>query len=56
MRPALDGAGEIDKIKTKEDAFKEGLAEVAKLRKSAEKKRGKAAGQFVTHFLESFDA
>jgi len=40
----------------KQALLKEGLAEVAKLRKSAEKKRGKAAGQFVTHFLESFDA
>lgn len=40
----------------KEALLKEGLAEVAKLRKRAEKKRGKAAEQFVARFLESFDA
>ena len=40
----------------KQALLKEGLAEVAKLRKGAEKKCGEATGQFVTRFLESFDA
>ena len=40
----------------KQALLKEGLAKVAKLRKRAEKQRGKAAGEFVACFLESFDA
>ncbi len=40
----------------KQALLNKGLAEVAKLRKGAEKKRGKAAGEFVARFLESFDA
>ena len=42
--------------KRKQTLLKEGMTGVAQLRKRAEKKRGKAAEQFVARFLESFDA
>ena len=40
----------------KQELLDDGLAEVVEMRKGAEKRRGKAAEQFVTRFLESFDA
>nr|AIF04848.1 hypothetical protein [uncultured marine group II/III euryarchaeote KM3_177_A07] len=54
---ARDLEKERKQIATRKQALlKEGLADVAKLRKSAEKKCSKAAGEFVARFLESFDA
>jgi len=40
----------------KQKLLDDGLAGVVEIRKDAEKKRGKAAEQFVARFLESFDA
>ena len=41
---------------SKQELLDDGLAGVVKIRKGAEKKRDKAAKQFVTRFLESFNA
>jgi vacuolar-type H+-ATPase subunit H len=40
----------------KQELLDDGLEREKKIRKDAEKKRGKAAKQFVTRFLESFNA
>ena len=40
----------------RQELLDNGLAGVVEMRKGAEKRRGKAAEQFVAHFLESFDA
>ena len=40
----------------KQKLLDDGLAGVVEIRKDAEKKRGKAAKQFVVRFLESFNA
>ena len=56
-KAARDLEKERKHIATRKQALlKEGMAKVAKLRKGAEKKRSKAAGEFVARFLESFDA
>ena len=49
-------ARDLEKARKHIATLKEGMAKVAKLRKGAEKKRSKAAGEFVARFLESFDA